>query len=242
MGAGAGSIVEWLGTRVGQEGSVVVVDRKTAYLRRFSSAPYRVIEGDVLDLALEGKVDLLHARYVLIHNKQDREILRKIQAVVRPGGFVVLEEPDFTSTLWLNPGGDAADQRVNESICRMFTNAGLDPAYGLGLPHKMAESGFDILRTRATIHLCNGNAPIAKVMAESALVLRKESLEPASPRTRTSIAMWRMHGRRNIGRLTIRPFRFWLVSDSSARPKAPKAKFASNPRSEEVDYSFRAHG
>ncbi len=56
----------------------------------------------------------------------------------------------------------------------MFTNASLDPAYGLGLPQKMAESGFDILRTRATIHLCNGNAPIAKVMAESALVLRKE--------------------------------------------------------------------
>ncbi|HET9884930.1 MAG TPA: SAM-dependent methyltransferase, partial [Candidatus Binatia bacterium] len=78
------------------------------------------------------------------------------------------------STLWLNPGGDAADQRVNEAICRMFTNAGLDPAYGLGLPQKMAESGFDILRTRGTIHLCNGNAPIAKVMAESALALRKE--------------------------------------------------------------------
>jgi ubiquinone/menaquinone biosynthesis C-methylase UbiE len=134
LGAGAGSIVEWLGTRVGQEGSVVAVDRKTAYLQRFSSSPYRVIEGDVLDLALEGKVDLLHARYVLIHNKQDQEILKKILAVVRQGGFVVLEEPDFTSTLWLNPCGDAADQRVNEAICRMFTNARLDPAYGLGLP------------------------------------------------------------------------------------------------------------
>ena len=80
----------------------------------------------------------------------------------------------FYIALWLNPCGDAADQRVNEAICRMFTNASLDPAYGLGLPQKMAEWGFDILRSRATIHLCHGNAPIAKVMAESALVLRKE--------------------------------------------------------------------
>ena len=39
LGAGAGSIVEWLGTRVGQEGSVVAVDRKTAYLRRFLVLP-----------------------------------------------------------------------------------------------------------------------------------------------------------------------------------------------------------
>lgn len=174
LGAGAGSIVEWLGTRVGPEGSVVAVDKKTAYLRRFSSSPYRVIEGDVLDLPLEGRVDLMHARYVLIHNKQDREILKKIQGLVKPGGFVVLEEPDFTSALWLNPRGDAAHRRVNEAICQMFTNAGLDPAYGLGLPRKTAESGFDIVRTRATMHLCPGDAPIAKVMAESASVLRKE--------------------------------------------------------------------
>lgn len=133
---------EWLGTRVGQKGRVVAVDRKTAYLRRFSSYPYRVIEGYVLDLVLEGKMDLLHARYVLIHNKQDQEIVKKIQAVVRPGGFVVFEEPDFTSTLWLNPCGDAADQRVNEAICRMFTNASLDPAYGLRLPAEDGRVGF----------------------------------------------------------------------------------------------------
>lgn len=174
LGAGAGSIVEWLGIRVGQEGSVVAVDKKTAYLRRFSSPPYSVVEGDFLILAREAKVDLLHARYVLIHNKQDDEILKKIQAVVKPGGCVVLEEPDFTSAKLLNPSGDEAHQRVNEAICRMFTNAGLDPACGLNLPRKATEVGLDILRTKATIHLCPGNAPIANVMAESALVLREE--------------------------------------------------------------------
>jgi ubiquinone/menaquinone biosynthesis C-methylase UbiE len=174
LGAGAGSIVEWMGTRVGPTGTVLAVDKKTAYLKRFSSPPYRVIEGDFLLLSLESAMDLLHARYVLIHNKQDEEMLRKIRTIVKPGGYVVLEEPDFTSAQLLNPRGDASHQRVKEAICRMFTNAGLNPAYGISLPRKLAEAGLNIVRTRATLHLCAGNSPIADVMAESALVLRKE--------------------------------------------------------------------
>ena len=174
LGAGAGSIAEWMGARVGSKGTVLAVDKKTAYLRRFSSPPYRIIEGDFLSLPVEPAMDLLHARYVLIHNKQDEEMLKKIRTIVKPGGYVVLEEPDFTSAQLLNPRGDAAHQRVNEAICRMFTKAGLDPAYGLGLPRKLAELGLDILRAKATMQLCPGNAPIADMMAESALVLRKE--------------------------------------------------------------------
>jgi hypothetical protein len=174
LGAGAGSIVEWLGTKVGPEGSVVAVDKKTAYLGRFTTKPYRLIENDFCNVALERPADLLHARYVLIHNKGDHEILRRIHAAVKPGSYVVLEEPDFTSALHLNPSSDSAQQRVNYAICRMFTNAGLNPAYGLGLPRKIAELGFRILRTKATMHLCQGDGPIAKVMAESASVLRKE--------------------------------------------------------------------
>lgn len=174
LGAGAGSLTEWLGARVGAHGSVLAIDKKTAYLRRFSSPPYRVIEGDFLTVPVESPMDLLHARYVLIHNRQDEAMLNKIRAIVKPGGYAVLEEPDFTSARLLNRTGDEDHQRVNEAICRMFTNAGLDPGFGLSLPRKAAEAGFDIVRVQATLHLCPGNAPIAGVMAESALVLRKE--------------------------------------------------------------------
>jgi len=174
LGAGAGSIVEWMGAQVGSRGTVLALDKKTAYLRRFSSVPYRVIEGDFLTIPIASTMDLLHARYVLIHNKQDEAMLRKIRTIVKPGSYVVLEEPDFTSAQFLNFYGDAAHKRVNEAICRMFTKAGLDPAYGIGLPRKAAAAGLNIVRTKAVLHLCAGNAPIANVMAESALALRKE--------------------------------------------------------------------
>lgn len=174
LGAGAGSVVEWMGRRVGPQGRVVAIDRNITYLQRFSSPPYRVIEGDFLTVPIEYTVDLIHARYVLIHNKQEREMLDKIRALVRKGGYVVLEEPDFSSAKLLETGRDAAHQRVNDAICRMFTNAGLDPAYGLSLPRKMAEAGLNIVLTNSRLHLCSGGAPVANLMAESALVLRTD--------------------------------------------------------------------
>ncbi len=42
LGAGAGSIVEWMGTQVGPTGHVWAVDKKAAYLRRFSFSPSRL--------------------------------------------------------------------------------------------------------------------------------------------------------------------------------------------------------
>jgi hypothetical protein len=179
LGAGAGSIVDWMGTRVGLEGRVIAVDKKAGYLARFSSPPYQIVEGNFLEVSCDRPVDLLHERYVLIHNREDAAIMKKIRSVVKPGGYVVLEEPDFTSARWLNPFVDPSCQRVNEAICRMFENAGLDPGYGLGLPGKLAAFGLEIQRTNSLIHLCPGQSPIAQVMAESALVLRQEYVETA---------------------------------------------------------------
>lgn len=174
LGAGAGSMVEWMGTRVGSNGSVMAIDASTVHLHRFMSAPYRVIEEDFLNVPLECHADLLHARYVLIHNQQSEAILKKIRASMKPGGYVVLEEPDFTSATLPNASMEPALQRVNQAICRMFLEAGLDPGYGIGLPRRMAREGFDIVRVSSTMHLCPGLGPVANLMAASAAALREK--------------------------------------------------------------------
>lgn len=172
LGAGAGSIAEWMGRRVGSPGLVLAVDKKTKYLDRLSGPPYRVLEGEFLSLDFEQAVDLLHARYVLIHNGHAQAMLDRMRHAVKQGGYVLLEEPDFTSAAVLNPAADAACQRVNEAICRMFTDRGLDPAYGLRLPREMEKVGLEIIESKVMTHLCPGGAPIANVMAESAIALR----------------------------------------------------------------------
>jgi ubiquinone/menaquinone biosynthesis C-methylase UbiE len=54
VGAGGGSILRWLGERVGPKGRALGVDKKTEYLKHFSVPPFEIIEGDVLELKLPG--------------------------------------------------------------------------------------------------------------------------------------------------------------------------------------------
>ena len=174
LGAGAGSILRWLGDRVGPKGLVVGVDKNTTYLQDFTSPPFQIQKNTFLEMSLPSTFDLIHGRYILIHNQTDMDILHKIFTLLHPGGWAIFEEPDFTSTTLMNHVLEAPLIRVNLAICKMFVNAGLDPAYALGLPRRLEQAGFYIERTQSIMHLQPGNSPMAHVMAESALVLEKE--------------------------------------------------------------------
>jgi 2-polyprenyl-3-methyl-5-hydroxy-6-metoxy-1,4-benzoquinol methylase len=172
VGAGAGSIMKWLGSVVGTSGEVVAVDTNTNHIQQLSRVPYRIVKGDFLDIPLEGAFDLAHCRYVLIHNRRGQAMLEKLCALIRPGGFVVVEEPDFTSAKFLNKDGDPSQQRVNNAICRMFEHMQLDPAYGLSMPATIAAAGVQVRKVDSHLHLSRGGDTMARMMGESTRALR----------------------------------------------------------------------
>lgn len=171
LGAGAGSIAQWMGRVVGDQGQVVAIDLKTDYLQHLSAPTYRIIKGDFLGVSLESGFDLAHCRYVLIHNQQSRSMLQRLCSLLKPGGFLMVEEPDFTSASLLNRYGDPAHQRINNAICRMFEQTQLDPACGLSLPGIIAAEGLEIRRVDANVHLNRGGETMARMMGESARAL-----------------------------------------------------------------------
>jgi SAM-dependent methyltransferase len=171
LGAGAGSILQWLASVVGESGSVVAVDKNISHIQNGSSPHVQVMEGDFLEVPLNGSFDLAHCRYVLIHNRAGDDMLQKLATLLRPGGFLVAEEPDFTSAMLLNTQRDVSQQRVNNAICRMFQEMLLDPAYGLSLPEKTAAAGLQVLHVDARIHLACGGSPVARMMGESTSAL-----------------------------------------------------------------------
>ena len=77
LGAGAGSIMKWMGSVVGASGSVVGVDKNANHLQNLSDPPFKVVEGDFLEVRLAHTFDLAHCRYVLIHNRNGDEMLPK---------------------------------------------------------------------------------------------------------------------------------------------------------------------
>jgi hypothetical protein len=152
----------------------LVSTKNTACLQNFTSPPFQIYQGTFLDVTLPHSFDLIHGRYVLIHNQSDLDILRKMFSLLKPGGWALFEEPDFTSAQLQDHGLENAQSRVNGAICQMFHNAGLDPAYALRLPQKLEQTGFHIARAQSIMHLCPGKSPMATVMGESALVLEQQ--------------------------------------------------------------------
>ena len=167
LGPGAGSIMQWIGNVVGAEGRVVGIDRDTKYLQYLADSRFQIVEGDFLEVRLDEKFDLVHCRYVLIHNRNSEEILNKLCTHLKPGGYLVVEEPDFTSATLLNQTGTATRQHVNNAICRMFENMGLNPGYGLELPQKVAAQRLQVVATDAQLHLARGGSPMGRMMAAS---------------------------------------------------------------------------
>jgi SAM-dependent methyltransferase len=170
LGAGAGSVMKWMANVVGDNGNVIGIDKNTTHLCDLPK-PCEVVAGDFLEVPVEAVFDLAHCRYVLIHNRADEEMLRKLASLLKLGGFLVVEEPDFSSAKLLNRQGDASQQRVNNAICRMFEGLLLDPAYGLTLPRKVAAQGLHIIEVDSRTHFARGGSPIARMMAASTRAL-----------------------------------------------------------------------
>ena len=70
---------------------VVCVVCCTRYLTQFSQPPYFIQEGGFLDVPLEHTFDLIHGRYVLIHNQAHHGMLDKIFHHLKPGGALITQ-------------------------------------------------------------------------------------------------------------------------------------------------------
>ncbi len=97
LGAGGGSMVQWLSEHVGGGGSVTAVDRDTTQLRALETAHpnVRLVEGDLCTLALPpDSFDLVHSRSVLMHLECPERVVAEALSALRPGGWVFFEETD----------------------------------------------------------------------------------------------------------------------------------------------------
>jgi SAM-dependent methyltransferase len=165
VGAGAGSIARFMQTEVGPTGRVVAVDTNTRFLAELDGV--EVVAGDVRHLPAGAYAsDLVHARYVSIHNENPASVLDAMLEKLEPGGFVLLEEPDFSAARAV-AGPEAfvrAHEAVGRAIVAMFRGRGLDPALGRRLGELLTERGIEIVAAESEAPVAAGGSPIARMM------------------------------------------------------------------------------
>jgi SAM-dependent methyltransferase len=175
VGAGAGSIARWMSEIVGESGRVMAVDLDTRFIADINLPNIEVIKSDIQNLSLEHhSFDLIHARYVLIHISDFRLALANMLKLLKPNGWLVLEEPDFSAARAIAGQGMESVNRVNQSIWQMFENRGMDYAFGVKLPAILQEFNLELLCVENDAHLVNGGSSVAKMMKMSTLQLAEK--------------------------------------------------------------------
>jgi SAM-dependent methyltransferase len=97
LGGGNGSIAEWLAAKVGRSGSVTAVDINPVLLELLPAQNLVVEQRDVRSAELGSKsYDLVTCR-ALLHQIADHapQVLERMAEAVRPGGWLLIQEPDF---------------------------------------------------------------------------------------------------------------------------------------------------
>ena len=172
VGGGGGTIAEWLCQRVGAAGHVVATDLDTQSLESIASPNIEVRRHDIVNDDLEiDRYDLVHARYVLLHLKEWEDVLKKLVGSLKPGGWLLIEDPDLDEMMW-----DAATEEADRAIIgrhfdavkQMMSNSGMDMNFGSNTLKAFKDNGLESLKSENNSQVVFGGSQTAKIFQPSA--------------------------------------------------------------------------
>jgi len=158
IGAGNGSVSRALCERVGERGRVVAVDLETELITAGAPANLEARRANILDTAFEeGAYDLVYTRAVLHHLPQWRQALQRMAAALRPGGAMLVQEPDMHPT----EAAESGDWRAFwMGFFAWGGERGVDYRLGRKVPPALRELGFEEVRNFGeTVHFAGGSDP-----------------------------------------------------------------------------------
>jgi ubiquinone/menaquinone biosynthesis C-methylase UbiE len=155
LGGGNGSIAEWLCDRVGPTGGVTSVDIDTTLLDLVPAQNLTVRRADArVEELPAGAYDLVTCR-AFLHQiaGQAPAVLQRMAAAVRPGGWLVVQEPDFSLAPTTQPEVWAATWTA---LLDWGRDSGVDWLIGRALPRMVTDLGFARAQAKTDVQNIRG--------------------------------------------------------------------------------------
>lgn len=179
IGAGGGTIAGWLCDCVGIEGRVIATDIDTRHLSSVAKPNLEVWRHDITSDPLpDAAFDLVHARLVLIHLPERNEVLRRITAALKPGGWLLVEEFDSLSLL-PNPAISPGEVPITtlSAMEKLMARHGVDSFYGRRLAAHIRSLGFSDVTAEGRVFMWEGQSRGAALMRASFEQIKSELIE-----------------------------------------------------------------
>ena len=145
VGAGNGSVACWLAERVGWLGAVVATDVKPHLIRHHPGVS--IVRHDIAsdDLPV-GPFDLVHVRLLLSYLPSRVQVLQRLVDVLRPGGFLLVEDFGYAGRSDVLTGGDRASVEIygefQAALAEVYAGSGADTGWALDAYEAMRSAGL----------------------------------------------------------------------------------------------------
>jgi len=158
-GGGGGSVVRWLGTRVGAAGRVLATDIDPRFLEAIDDPAVAVRRHDIVhDPLPDERFDLVAVRLLLIHLPEREAVLKRLVALLAPGGRILLEEYDLT---FAERSPDQAWGQSARAVIKALKRLGPDYDWARVLPLRLHRLGLQEVGGEVDLPYFRGGSPTA---------------------------------------------------------------------------------
>lgn len=179
VGAGQGSMASWMADRVGPAGRVVAADIDLRLLGHLEGLPnVEVRECDICVGGIEQEsFDLAHSRFVLMHLADPELALRRMVASLRPGGWILIEDPVFYEAITLTPRHPAAESYLRVvNVWRLCAEDTMQLNFGRKILRSVAKLGLEDFEAETAQRFHRGGQPGARALKLSMDIFRDAML------------------------------------------------------------------
>ena len=174
VGAGAGSVAQWLAERVGPKGKVVATDINPRFLLHLNKPNIEVRQHDITKDELEtGYYDLVHSRLLLQHLPEPEKVLARMVAAVRPGGWLFMEEWDLGLGLLVDLISPPSTTTMKAQYDFMKNNGIMDPFFGRKVRRLIEQINFKEVGHEGDTAIIRGGDTSARLQALSTQAMSK---------------------------------------------------------------------
>jgi SAM-dependent methyltransferase len=157
IGAGGGSMTQWLCKRVGPEGRVVATDLQTKFLDQIDHPNLEVIQHDITKQDIDfGQFDLIYSRKVLEHMSDPLTPLKRMYDALRDGGFLYVEDTDMGALMMVSESHREVFEKGYKAFLEGMGASGFQPTFGRTLGDQLRVLGLKHIRVKGTTNEWSG--------------------------------------------------------------------------------------